>query len=108
MINKVILLGYVGDEPTKNGEGDNVVVSFPLATTERYTKKGEPVEITEWHRIVAFGKVAKFISDYVRKGKQVYIEGSLKTRSFTNSDNVEKVVTEIVVKEVKLCGKKEQ
>lgn len=109
MVNKVTLLGNVGHDPrtSNNTKDNNLVCSFTLATTERYTRDGEKVENVEWHRVVSFGNLAKLVSNNVRKGKQVYVEGKIHTRSYIDEHNQEVRVTEIVASDIKLCGKKE-
>lgn len=105
MVNKVVLLGNVGRE-VKFSDGPNPRCNFSMATSERYSRNGETVEKTEWHRIVAFGKLATFASNYVTSGKQVYVEGKLHTHSYTDKDGVDGVSVEIIADEIKLCGKK--
>jgi len=88
MLNKVILLGNVGREPeirfTKDGEP---IANFSLATTEKWKdKSGERQERTEWHRVEVFGGTAKVVKDYVGKGKQLYIEGTLKTDEWEDKE----------------------
>lgn len=97
-VNKVILVGNLGRDPevryTKNGQA---VASFSLATTERWTgKDGNKEEKTEWHRIVAWGKLGEICGEYLVKGKQVYIEGRLQTRDWDDKDGNKKSTTEIV------------
>ncbi|MBE9503219.1 MAG: single-stranded DNA-binding protein [Proteobacteria bacterium] len=97
-VNKVILVGNLGRDPevryTKNGQA---VASFSLATTERWTgKDGNKEDKTEWHRIVAWGKLGEICGEYLVKGKQVYIEGRLQTRDWDDKDGNKKSTTEIV------------
>ena len=106
MVNKVVLLGNVGSD-VKFHEGSVKVASFALATTERYNRDGQTVENTEWHKIVSYGKLAEFVSNYVHKGKQLYVEGKIKTHSYEDDNGAKKIVTEIIANEIKLCGKKE-
>lgn len=99
-INKVILIGYLGQNPDiryiPNG---NAVANITLATSENWRDKntGEIKEKTEWHRIVLFGKLAEIAGEYLRKGSQVYIEGSLQTRKWQDQNGQDKYITEIVV-----------
>lgn len=99
-INKVILIGYLGQNPDMryipNG---NAVANITLATSENWRDKntGEIKEKTEWHRIVLFGKLAEIAGEYLRKGSQVYIEGSLQTRKWQDQNGQEKYITEIIV-----------
>ena len=106
MVNKVILVGNVGSD-VKVYEGTTKVASFALATVERYNRDGQTVENTEWHKIVTYGKLAEFVSNYVHKGKQMYVEGKIKTKSYEDENGVQKISTEIIAHDIKLCGKKE-
>lgn len=109
MVNKVYLLGNVGSDPKVGGTDANKNCSFNFATTERYTRtNGETVENTEWHRVVAFGKLADFISRYVSKGKQLFVEGKIHTRQYKDEYGQDKYVTEIIANDIKLCGKKSE
>jgi single-strand DNA-binding protein len=108
-INKVILIGHLGADPelryTPNG---TPVANFRIATTERWTnKQGEQTQATEWHRIVAWRKLAEFCGQYLNKGKQVYIEGKLQTRSWQDKDGNKRWTTEIVAQNLQLLGKPE-
>lgn len=105
-VNKVILIGNLGKEPEirQLPSGQNVA-SFSLATTESYTSKtGEKVKQTEWHRITAFGKLADIAGKYLHKGKQVYIEGKLRTRQWEDQNNQKRSTTEIVALTIQLLG----
>ena len=105
-VNKVILIGNLGKEPEirQLPSGQNVA-SFSLATTESYTSKtGEKVKQTEWHRITAFGKLADIAGKYLHKGKQVYIEGKLRTRQWEDQNNQKRNTTEIVALTIQLLG----
>ncbi|CAL4324471.1 Single-stranded DNA-binding protein [Buchnera aphidicola (Periphyllus testudinaceus)] len=99
-VNKVILIGYLGQDPDirymTNGAA---VANINIATSENWKDKntGEMKEKTEWHKVVLFGKLAEIAGDYLRKGSQVYIEGSLKTRKWTDQNNLDRYTTEIVV-----------
>jgi single-strand DNA-binding protein len=108
-VNKVIILGRVGKEPEiKHINADTAVANFSLATSESYKNKaGEKVETTEWHSIVAWNRLAEIIEKYVKKGDQLYLEGSIKTRSY-EKDGVKKYVTEIVADKIELLGGKKQ
>ncbi|MCB0834949.1 MAG: single-stranded DNA-binding protein [Bacteroidetes bacterium] len=97
-LNKVILIGRLGADPelrfTPNGAA---VASFNMATNESYKdKEGKPVDQTDWHRIVAWRKLAEICGQYLKKGSLVYIEGKLKTRSYDDKEGVKRYVTEIV------------
>ena len=104
-INKVILVGNVGKDPeVKYLEGGVAVAKFPLATSEVYkNKEGQRVESTEWHNIVMWRGLAEVAEKYVRKGKQLYIEGRIKTRSY-GEDNNKKYFTEILADTMTMLG----
>ncbi|EAQ3014269.1 single-stranded DNA-binding protein [Salmonella enterica] len=99
-INKVILIGFLGNAPEiRYMPNGNAVAHFSLATSETWRSKqtGEMKELTEWHRVVLFGKLAEVAGEYLRKGAQVYIEGQLRTRSWDDNNGVTRYTTEIVV-----------
>ncbi|MBE0485602.1 single-stranded DNA-binding protein [Marinobacter sp.] len=99
-INKVILIGNLGQDPdTRYTPNGNAVVNLNLATDESYKDRqtGQMVPRTEWHRIVLFGKVAEVAGQYLRKGSKVYIEGRLQTRKWQNKEGQDVYTTEIVV-----------
>ncbi|MEG0869649.1 MAG: single-stranded DNA-binding protein, partial [Hafnia sp.] len=98
-VNKVILVGSVGQDPeVRYMPNGNAVCNLSLATSEQWTDKqtGQKVERTEWHRVSLFGKVAEIAGEYVRKGSQLYVEGKLQTREW-EKDNVKRYTTEIIV-----------
>src|SRR4249919_338931 len=105
-INKVILVGNLGDDPeTKYTQGGMAITSCSLATTSvRKDKDGNSQERTEWHRLKFFGKVAEIAGEYLRKGSQVYVEGSIRYDKFTGQDGVEKYFTDIVVDQMQMLG----
>ena len=105
--NKVQLIGHVGQEPEiKNFEEGKKVAAFSIATNESYTNdKGEKVEQTEWHKVVAWGKVAEIIEKYVTKGKEIAIEGKLTHRSYEDKNGEKRYTTEVVANELLLLGK---
>lgn len=106
-INKVILVGHLGKDPEYRHLEDGVAVaSFPLATSETVLKDGKRTELTEWHNIVLWRGLADIASQMLGKGKLVYIEGKLKTRSFESREGVKKFTTEIVAENFKLLGRK--
>ena len=107
-LNKVMLIGNVGKEPSvRYLEGNAKVASFSLATTERYKdRNGEMKENTEWHNIVAWRNSADVVEKFVHKGTQLYIEGKLRTRKYNDQAGVEKSTTEIVVDTLQLLGRK--
>ena len=99
-VNKVIILGRIGQDPTVNYmPNGNAVANISVATSEKWKDKqtGQQQESTEWHRVVIFGKLAEICGEYLRKGSEVYFEGKLKTRKWTDQQGVEKYTTEIVV-----------
>ena len=106
-INKVILVGHLGKEPeVRHLEGNVTVASFPLATSETYNKDGRKIEQTEWHNIVMWRGLADVASKYLQKGKLVYIEGKLRTRSFEDKEGHKKYTTEIVAENFTMLGRK--
>lgn len=106
-INKVILVGHLGKDPeVRHLDGGVTVASFPLATSETFNKDGKRVEQTEWHNIVLWRGLAEVASKYLQKGKLVYIEGKLRTRSFEDREKVKKYVTEIVAENFTILGRK--
>ena len=111
MINKVILVGNVGQDPEVRYTGDvnngTKVATFRLATTERYRDRaGNLQEHTEWHSIVVWRNTADVVEKYVRKGTQVYIEGRLRSRSWDDQNGNKRYITEIVADTLQLLGRK--
>ncbi|NTV98020.1 MAG: single-stranded DNA-binding protein [Chlorobiaceae bacterium] len=110
-LNKVMLIGHLGSDPelrtTTSGQS---VVNFTVATNENFKDgSGNMQERTEWHRIVVWGKLAEICSQYLKKGRQVYIEGRLQTRSWDDSKSGEKkYATEIVCTDMQMLGGREQ
>ena len=106
--NHVQLIGNVGQEPTiTNLESGRKVARFSLATNEFYKKdKGEKVQTTEWHTVVAWGKTAELIENYVTTGKELALSGKLKSRSYEDKEGVTRYVTEIEASEILLMGSK--
>ena len=106
---RVQLIGNLGNDPEiKNSEEGKKVAKFSIATNETYRNtKGEKVTETQWHNIVAFGKMAEIVEKYVKKGAEVAIEGKLVTRSYTDKEKIQRYYTEIQVNELlMLSGKK--
>jgi single-strand DNA-binding protein len=105
-VNKVILIGNLGADPeVKYLSSGTTVANFRMATTEnRVNRSGEKTTVTEWHRIVAFGRLAEICGEYLNKGKQVYIEGRLRTRSWEDKDGNRKWTTEIVATQMQMLG----
>jgi single-strand DNA-binding protein len=109
-VNKVILVGNLGSDPELRSTGGGTsVCSFSLATSESWTDKqsGEKQERTEWHRIKIFGRLGEIAGEYLKKGRQVYIEGSIRTDKFTGKDGVEKYFTDIIASEMQMLGSNE-
>lgn len=109
MINKVILVGNVGADPEVRALESGVKVArIRLATTERYTDRqtNETKEQTEWHTITLWRGLADVVDRYVHKGSQLYVEGSLRTREWTDKDNQKRYTTEVVASEMKLLGRR--
>ena len=106
-VNKVILIGNLGADPEmKSLSSGATVASFRIATSETRVNKtsGEKTTVTEWHRIVAFGRLAEICGEYLNKGKQVYVEGRLQTRSWEDKDGNRKSTTEIVATQMQMLG----
>ena len=107
-VNKVILVGNVGKDPeTRYLEGGAAVSKFSMATSETYRNKdGERVTTTEWHNVVLWRGLAEVAEKYVKKGSLLFIEGRIKTRSYTDSDGNTKYITEIIGDNMQMLGKK--
>lgn len=106
-VNKVIILGNVGQDPEIR-QGNFIVAALSIATTRKWRDKaGETQSETEWHRISAFGRLAEIISQYVRKGDPIYIEGRLRTRKYEDKQGVERWVTEIIAEQLQLLRQKD-
>jgi len=105
-VNKVILVGNLGKNPEmRYTQGGAAVANMTLATTERYTdKSGQKQEQTEWHRIVAFGKLAEICGQYLVKGRQVYFEGRIQTRQWQDQQGQKRYTTEIVATNMQMLG----
>ncbi len=103
-VNSVTLLGRVGQDPTVRATGSgNTVASFSLATSFKAKDKDE---VTEWHRLVAWGRLAEIVRDYVVKGAPLYVEGRLQTRKYDDAQGVTHWTTEIVVSDMSLLGQR--
>ncbi len=109
-VNKVIIVGNLGRDPEMRSfpNGDQVA-NVAIATTDRWKDKtsGEMKEATEWHRISFSGRLAEIVGQYLKKGSQVYVEGSLRTRKYTDKDGVEKYATEIRADQMQMLGSKQ-
>jgi len=106
-INKVILVGNLGKDPdTRYMPSGAAVTNIRIATSESWKDKqtGEQQERTEWHRVVFFGRLAEIAAEYLRKGSQVYVEGSLRTRKWQGQDGQDRYTTEIVADEMQMLG----
>lgn len=105
-VNKVILLGRLGKDPeVKFLDNGGSVCSMSLATRETWTDKGgQKQERTEWHRVVAFGKTAELCGEYLAKGREVFLEGRLQTRKWTDKTGAERYTTEVVADRVQFIG----
>ena len=106
-VNKVILVGTLGRDPeVKYMPSGGAVTNVSLATSESWKDKqsGEKKEITEWHRVVFFNKLAEIAGEYLRKGQQVYIEGSLRTRKWQGQDGQDRYTTEIIASDMQMLG----
>jgi single-strand DNA-binding protein len=105
-INKVILIGNLGSDPeVRYTPSGRAVANFRIATTEQWTNKdGGKEERTEWHRIVAWGRLGEICGEYLHKGKQVYIEGKLQTRSWEDRDGNKRFTTEILAQSMQMLG----
>ena len=109
-INKAILIGNLGRDPeVRYTPSGLAVANFNIATSERWKDRdtGEMNERTEWHRIVAFGKLGEICGEYLSKGKQVYIEGRIQTREWEDRDGNRRYTTEIVASDMKMLGARE-
>ncbi len=105
-INKVILVGNLGNDPeTRYTQGGMAITRISLATTSvRKDKDGNQIEETQWHRVVFFGKLAEIAGEYLRKGSQCYVEGSIRYDKYTGQDGVEKYSTDIVGDQMQMLG----
>lgn len=106
-VNKVILLGNLGRDPeVRFTQGGTPVANFTMATTDRWSDpSGEKKEKTEWHRIVVWGKQAEIAGEYLRKGRPVFVEGSLQTREWTDRDGNKRYTTEVRAQRLQLLGR---
>ncbi|MEX2208793.1 MAG: single-stranded DNA-binding protein [Myxococcota bacterium] len=107
-VNKVIIVGNVGRDPeVRYTQSGRAVASFSVATSERFQDKdGQPQERTEWHRVVAWGRLAEICGEYLRKGKQVYVEGRLQTRDWEDKDGHKRYTTEVIANVMQMLGRR--
>lgn len=106
-INKVILIGNLGADPdVRYTQGGTCITSISVATTEAWKDKqsGEQQERTEWNRVTLFGRLGEIAGEYLKKGRQVYIEGSLRTDKYTDKEGVERYATKIIANEMQMLG----
>jgi single-strand DNA-binding protein len=111
-INKVTLIGFLGRDPeVRYMPNGNQVVNVSIGTTDTWKDKetGEPKERTDWHRLVFFNKLAEIVAKYPKKGSQIYVEGSNRTRSYRkNGEIVDRYITEVICSEMQLLGRNPQ
>lgn len=110
-VNKVLLIGRLGQDPTTRYMPDgSAVTNLSIATSEKWKDKatGEQVEKVEWHRVSLFGRLAEVAGEYLKKGALAYFEGKLQTRKWTDKDGVEKHTTEIVADRMQMLGSKRE
>lgn len=108
-VNKVILIGNLGRDPeVRYTTSGTPVANFTMATTDKWNDaaSGERKEKTEWHRIVVWAKQAEIVGEYLRKGRQVYVEGSLQTREWTDRDGNKRYTTEVRAQRVQMLGRR--
>lgn len=109
-LNKVELIGHVGRDPElRHMPSGEAVTSLAVATSEKWKDKtsGEAKELTEWHRVSMFGKLAEIAAQYVKKGSLVYIEGQLRTKKWTDKDGIERYATEIKASQMQMLDRKD-
>ncbi|MCF8159510.1 MAG: single-stranded DNA-binding protein [Polaromonas sp.] len=109
-VNKVILVGNLGRDPeVRTFPNGDRVANVTVATTDKWKDKqsNEMREATEWHRIVFNGRLAEIVEQYLRKGSQIYVEGSLRTRKWTDKDGIEKYTTEIRADQMQMLGSRQ-
>jgi single-strand DNA-binding protein len=106
-VNKAIVVGNLGRDPeTRYTQSNTAVTNFTIATTDQWTDRdGNKQERTEWHRIVAWGRLGEICGQYLQKGKQVYIEGRLQTREWDDKEGQKRYTTEIVAREMQMLGR---
>lgn len=106
MLNKVILIGRLGRDPeTRFRANGEAVCNFSVATSEKYTdKNGQRQEATEWHNVTMYRKLAEIAGEYLKQGSQVYIEGKIKSRKYTDKNGVERTAYDIIANEMKMLG----
>lgn len=106
-INKAIILGNIGADPeTRYTANSAAITTIKVATSEAWTDKqtGQKQERTEWHRVKFFGKLAEIAGEYLKKGRQVYIEGAIRTEKYTDKEGIERYATDIIASEMQMLG----
>ncbi|MFC1565284.1 single-stranded DNA-binding protein [candidate division KSB1 bacterium] len=108
-VNKVILIGNLGQDPElKYMPNGDAVCNFTIATTDSWkNREGEQQDRTEWHRIVAFRRLAEICGEYLKKGKQVFVEGRIRTRSWDDKDGIKRYTTEVIADSMTMLGRKD-
>ena len=109
MVNRVILIGNLGRDPeVHTASSGNIVTQLSLATSRRVKNPdGTFSDEVEWHRVVCFGRTAEVARDYLGKGRQIYVEGRLRTRKYTDKQNVERYLTEVICEKLQMLGRKD-
>lgn len=110
-LNKVQLIGNLGADPEiRYTAGGSAIANLRIATSESWTdqQSGEKQERTEWHRVVCFGKLAEIVGEHTRKGRQVYVEGKLRTNKYTDKEGIERFSTDVVADEVQFLGPRQE
>ena len=103
-VNRIFIIGNVGQTPTIRTAGETKIASFTVATTERFKDKEE----TEWHNVSVFGKLAEVVEKYVDKGTQLYVEGRIKTEKYTDKNGVERTATRVIANTIQMLGGKKE
>lgn len=109
-VNKVILVGNVGADPeTRYASSGDAITNIRLATSDKYKDKttGQSKDVTEWHRIAFFGKLAEIVAGHVKKGSSLYVEGRIRTRKWTDANGQEKYSTEIIADAMQMLGSRQ-
>ncbi|MFH1355767.1 MAG: single-stranded DNA-binding protein [bacterium] len=110
-VNKAIIVGNLGQDPDiRYTPGGQAVANFSVATTEKWTNKqtGNLDEKTEWHRVVVWGKLAELCREYLHKGRSIYVEGRIQTRTWDDKDGNKRYTTEIVAQQVQFLGRRDE
>ena len=106
-LNKILIIGNVGQDPQVRTVGESKVANFTVATTEKYKgKDGNMVAETEWHNVAVWGRLADVVEKYVTKGTQVYVEGKIKSEKYTDKEGVDRVMVRVIASSLQLLGSK--